>query len=118
MGKSVKIRTLFPPRTPLDEFDPGAYLSELEFYETDSPITEQDRDELAQFVHLLAFLALQARSSRWASSMIPQGSGAHKALESHFGQLANWPEVPTGGLPYRQLASFLMKVYPPHLPKK
>src|SRR5262245_59838170 len=37
MGNAVKIRTLTAPPTPLSEFDPGAYLSELEFYETDSP---------------------------------------------------------------------------------
>ena len=118
MGNAVKIRTLVAPSGPLADFDPGEYLSELEFYETDSPIGEADRDGLAQFAHLLAFMALQARSSRWSASVVPQGSQAHRALESHFGQLADWPEVPSGGLPYRQLATFLMQHYPPHPPNK
>src|SRR5262249_56610854 len=106
-----------PPPTPLSEFDPGAYLSELEFYETDSPISDEERDELAQFAHFLAFLALQAQSSRWASSVVPQGSQAHRALESHFGHLADWPGVPASGLPYRQLAGFLLRHYPPRPPQ-
>ena len=118
MGNAVKIRTLTAPPTPLSAFDPGAYLSELEFYETDSQITDEDRDELAQFAHFLAFLALQAQSSRWASSVVPQGSQAHRALESHFGHLTDWPEVSTDGLPYRALASFLMQHCPPRPAKK
>jgi hypothetical protein len=118
MGNTVKIRTLTAPPTPLTEFDPGAYLSGLEFYETDTPITEEDRDGLAQFAQFLAFLALQAQSSRWASSVVPAGSQAQRALESHFAHLAGWPGVPTGGLPYRQLAVFLMQHYPPHPPRK
>jgi hypothetical protein len=113
VGNTVKIRTLTVPPTPLTEFDPGAYLGGLAFYETDTPLSDGDRDELAQFAHLLAFLALQARSSRWASSAIPCGSDSHRALESHFGHLADWPGVPEGGLPYRQLAGFLMRHYPP-----
>ncbi len=113
MGNAVKIRTLTAPPAPLTEFDPGAYLSALEFYETDSPVTEEDRNGLAQFAHLLAFLALQAKSSRWKSSVVPQNSPAYRALESHFGHLAGWPEAPADGLPYRQLASFLMQHYPP-----
>jgi hypothetical protein len=117
MASAVKIRALMSPPTPLNDFDPGAYLSELEFDETDSPITEENRDGLAQFAHFLAFLALRARSSRWTSSVIPSGSSAHRALESHFGHLAGWPAVPASGLPYRQLASFLMPHYPPRAPK-
>lgn len=113
MANGVKIRTLTAPPVPLTEFDPGAYLSELEFYETDSPIAEDDRDGLAQFVHRLAFLALQARSNRWASSVIPQNSPAYQALSSHFGHLPGWPSTSHDGLPYRQLASFLLKHYPP-----
>jgi hypothetical protein len=116
MGNAVKIRTLMAPPTSLSEFDPGAYLAELEFYETDAAISDEDRDGLAQFTHLLAFLALQAQSSRWASSVVPEGSLAHRALESHFGHLAAWPGVPPGGLPYRQLVGFLMPHYPPHPP--
>jgi hypothetical protein len=117
MGNAVKIRTLTAPPTPLTEFDPGAYLSELDFYETGTPLSEEDRDRLAQFVHLLAFMALQARSSRWASSVVPRGCPAHRALESHFGHLPGWPGAPAGGLPYRELATFLLKHYPPHLPR-
>jgi hypothetical protein len=118
MANAVKIRTLTAPPTPLSEFDPGAYLSELEFYETDSPVSDEDRDGLAQFVHFLAFLALQAQSSRWPSSVVPRGSQAHRALESHFGHLAGWPVVAAGGLPYRELAGLLMQHYPPRPPKK
>ena len=117
MGKAVKIRTLTAPPTPLNEFDPGAYLSELEFYEADSPISDEDRDGLAQFAHFLAFLALQAQSSQWAASVVPRGSQAHRALESHFGHLAGWPSVPKGGLSYRQLVGFLMQHYPPRAPE-
>ena len=116
MPHSVKIRTLPAPPAPLEEFDPGEYLGGLEFYETESEITEEDRNGLAQFVHLLAFLALQAKSSRWVSSVVRQGGGAHRALESHFGHLADWPGVPPGGLPYRQLAAFLLRHHPPRLP--
>ncbi len=118
MGNAVKIRTLAAPTPPLSEFDPGAYLSELVFYETDVPISDGDRDGLAQFAHFLAFLALRVQSSRWASSVVPQGSQAHRALESHFGHLVDWLGVPTGGLPYRQLAGFLLQHYPPRPPKK
>lgn len=118
MGKAVKIRTLTAPPLPLSEFDPGAYLGELELYETDAPITDEDRDGLAQFAHFLAFLALQAESSMWDSSVIPRGSLAHRALESHFGDLEGWPGVPKRGLPYRQLAGFLMQHYPPHPPEE
>ena len=117
MGNAVKIRTLTAPQMPLTDFDPGAYLSELEFYETDASISDQDRDGMAQFVHLLAFLALQSSSIRWASSVVVKGGQADKALESHFGHLKDWPGVPRGGLLYRQLAGFLLQHYPPHLPK-
>ena len=69
MTKSVKIRTLIAPEGDLTEFDPGRYLSELEFYETDDPVTEEDRDGLAQFVHYLAFLAL-ARNRRGGPTLL------------------------------------------------
>jgi hypothetical protein len=118
MGNAVKIRTLTAPPTPLSEFDPGAYLSGLEFYESEAPISDEDRDGLAQFTHFLAFLALQAQSSRWESSVVPRGSQAHRALESHFAHLAGWPRVPKSGLSYRRLVSFLMQHYPPHPPEK
>jgi hypothetical protein len=116
MGKAVKIRTLTAPPLPLSEFDPGAYLGALEFDETDDPITDDDRDGLAQFAHFLAFLALQAHSSKWDASVVPHGSLAHRALESHFGDLAGWPRVPKRGLSYRALVGFLMQHYPPHPP--
>ncbi len=116
MAKAVKIRELMSPPLPLNEFDPGAYLSGLDFEETDAAVTEADRDGLAQFAHFLAFLALQAGSSRWASSVVPAASSAMRALESHFGHMAGWPIVPKSGLPYRQLATFLMPHYPPRAP--
>jgi hypothetical protein len=118
MANAVKIRKLTAPPMPLGEFDPGAYLSGLEFYETDTPLSDEDRDGLAQFAHLLAFLALQAKSSRWASSVVPQGSSAHRALESHFGHLPDWPGVPKQGLPFRQMVGLLRQHYPPRPPKK
>lgn len=119
MSNSVKIRTLTAPQTPLNDFDPGEYLSRLEFDATSSPITHEDRDGLAQFAHLLAFMALQAHSSRWATSTVARESQAYRALESHFGHLQGWPGLAEGGrgLPYRQFASFLMQHYPPRLPE-
>ena len=116
MAKAVKIRMLTSPPAPLHEFDPGAYLGGLEFYETDAPISDKDRDALAQFAHFLAFLALQAQSSGWELSVVPQGGSAYRALESHFGHLAGWPGEPEGGLKYRELAGFLMQHYPPRPP--
>ena len=115
MRNSVKIRTLTAPQMPLSEFDPGKYLGSLEFYETDNPLTEEDRDGLAQFAHLLAFLALDGKSTRWADSTIRPDTMAYQAFESHFGHLPGWRELASGenGLPYRQLASFLMRHYPP-----
>ncbi len=120
MGKSVKIRTLAPPAGPLAELDPGEYLSGLEFYETDSPIGEEDRDGLAQLTHFVGFMALQAHSSKWESSIVPRGSLAYKALESHFSHLGGWAELAADarGLNYHQLACFLMQHYPPHPPKR
>lgn len=116
MANAVKIRTLTAPSSPLTDFDPGAYLNGLEFYETDSAICDEDRDGLAQFAHFLAFLALQAQSSRWAVSVVPMGA-AYRALESHFGHLPGWPGRVESGLPYGQLARFLMQHYPPRRPQ-
>ncbi|QEL20921.1 hypothetical protein [Limnoglobus roseus] len=99
MAKAMKIRALMSPPTPLTKFDPGAYWSGLEFEETDAANTEAERDGLAQFVHFLAFLALQAGSTRWAS-VVPARSSAMRALESHFGHLAGWPRVTRSGLSY------------------
>lgn len=119
MNHSVKIRTLTAPPTPLSAFDPGEYLSSLEFYETDLPITDEDRDGLAQFAHLLAFLTLQSKSTRWAASTIRPDSMAFQALNSHFGHLPGWRELASGqnGLAYRQLVTFLMNHYPPRSPR-
>ncbi|MEW6304845.1 MAG: hypothetical protein AB1705_15325 [Verrucomicrobiota bacterium] len=115
----MKIRTMAAPRTPLATFDSGEYLSGLEFYETDRPIRDEDRDGLAQFTHFLAFLALQAKSSKWAVSMVRRGTLAYRALESHFSQLEGWQELAEAedGLHYRRLVSFLMQHFPPHPPK-
>jgi hypothetical protein len=116
MRNAVKIRALTTPQMPLNAFDPGEYLGNLEFYETDHPVTEEDRDGLAQFAHLLAFLALQGKSTRWAASTVQPDTMAYQALESHFGHLPGWPELANGehGFHYRQLANFLMGHYPPH----
>jgi hypothetical protein len=118
MGKSVIIRELFAPPLPLSEFDPGAYLSGLEFTETEAPITEEGRDGLAQMVQFLAFLALQAKSSKWAGSTVARGTLACQTLESHFGHLRGWSEMARNeqGLDYRQLAHFLTYHYPAHPP--
>jgi len=119
MGNAVKIRQLVAPQMPLSNFDPGEYLSTLEFFETDSAITDEDRDGLAQVTHFLAFLALQSRSNKWADSTVPQHTLAYRALDSHFRHLAGWEELSAKkcGLNYRELASFLMPHYPPRRPK-
>jgi hypothetical protein len=117
--KSVKIRTLSSPHSDLSSFDPGKYLCDLEFYETSDAITNADRDGLAQFVHFLAFMALQAKSNAWEHSTVRRDATAFRALESHFGHLKGWEAITQGknGLSYRQLVSFLMDPYPPRLPK-
>ena len=119
MGRSPRIRELIAPQLPLTAFDPGEYLAGLEFYETNEPITDEDRDGLAQFVHFLAFLALKGQSSKWDAATVRRDTSAYRALESHFGQLEGWEELAAHevGLPYRELAGFLMGHYPPHLPK-
>jgi hypothetical protein len=117
MGNAVKIGTLTAPPAPLATFDPGEYMSGLDFYETESAISDQDRDDLAQFTHLLAFIALQAQSSKWAASIVPRGSLAYRALDSHFGHLNGWRELSENqGLSFRHLASLLMRHYPPRVP--
>ena len=118
--RSVKIRVLTAPDSDLSSFDPGEYLGSLEFYETSDPISEKDRDELAQFVHLLAFMALRAKSSAWANSVVARDTLAYRALESHFGHLDGWGQLAQneGGLPYRQLAAFLFRHYPPRAPNE
>lgn len=119
MPKAVKVRVLAPP-TALNNFDPGMYLSGLKFYETDDLLTEDDRDGLAQFTHFLAFMAMEANSSKWDGSVVRRESLAYRALESHFSHLEGWDELSAGhdDLPYQQLAWFLMQHYPPHPPKR
>jgi hypothetical protein len=116
MANAVRIREIVAPEGDLSTFDPGRYLSGLEFYESDTPVTDADRDGLAQFVHYLGFVALRAQSSSFGSSVIRGTSTAYRALESHFGDLPEWPQgsSPPADLSYRQLAWFLMRHYPPH----
>jgi len=117
---SVKIRLLVAPEPPLTAFDPGEYLSSLEFYETTDTITEMDRDGLAQLVHYLAFLALSSKSDKWEASLVRHGTLAYKALSSHFGHLDAWHAVANNpeGVHYRALASFLLPCYPPRRPNQ
>jgi hypothetical protein len=116
----VKIRELTAPSGDLGAFDPGRYLCSLDFYATAEPVDDAERDGLAQLVHFVAFLALQAHSPAFATAVVPQDSFAHAALESYFGHLEGWTDLPRDakGLPYRALASFLMAYYPPHLPDR
>lgn len=116
---AVRIRTLVAPTPPLDEFDPGAYLSSLEFYETTDPITDADRDGLAQFVHLLAFIALKARSTKWQTATIGHGTDAFLAIQSHFATLDGWKELAgeSADLLYSRLAKFLIRHFPPRAPE-
>jgi len=90
MNKTVKIRTLVAPGGNLSEFDPGAYLSRLEFYQTSDELTEDDRHGMAQILHFLAFLAENAQSRYRNSSVVALGTSAYDALRSHFGDLAGW----------------------------
>ena len=114
----VKIRELMTPPEDLSNFDPGQYLSGLEFESTNEPIVEKDRDGLAQLVHFIAFLALQEGSPAFGTAIIPKDTTAYTALESHFGHLDGWSETyrSSGGVTYRALVNFLMVHYPPHRP--
>ena len=116
--RAVKIRELVAPSGDLAEFDPGAYLCSLEFYPTTEVVDETERDGLAQLVHFVGYLALQANSPAFATAVVPTESLAHSALESYFRHLEGWSDLPRDGhgLTYRALASFLMTYYPPHLP--
>ena len=114
MSRSVKIKRVVAPEGDLSQFDPGAFLAELEFYETDEPISDSDRDDFAQFIHLLAFIALKNRSTHWDTAHIPQTSSAFAALHSHFGGLESWHDaIDQDGISYRSLASMLMPAFPP-----
>lgn len=117
MANSVKIRVLTSPPAPLRAFDPGAYVGRLEFYTTDEPITDEDRNGLAQFAHFLAFLALKSKSRKWATSVVRHNTTAFRALETHFGHLEGWQEIAAGDVLYSQLAALLMNHYPPELPE-
>jgi hypothetical protein len=116
----VKIRAIVPPQPPLSEFDPGDYLSGLDFYETDEPISEKDRGEFAQFIHFLAFLALRSGSARWDSSTIARDSTAFQAVRAHFDALPGWGELvgDETDLEYPRLANFLLERYPPAFPTR
>ena len=120
MSRAVKIRTLPAPSIGSGAFDPGRYLSLLDFYETDEPITEADRDGLAQIVHYLAYLTLESRSPAWDRSFVARESLAHRALDSHFGSIPGWSELPRDerGLQYHGLTAFLMGCYPPRGPRR
>ena len=115
MNGATKIRRLVAPTTPLKDFDPAAYLSSLEFYETDVPLTDTDRDDLAQFIHYLAFIALNAKSTGWKHARVMKGTSAYLALNSHFSNLDGWGELLTDpdGIPYSTLARFLLGYFPP-----
>ncbi|MDV6034906.1 MAG: hypothetical protein F9B45_33410 [Phycisphaera sp. RhM] len=115
MTNVTKIRSLVAPKTPLGDFDPGAYLSSLEFYETDVPLNDMDRDGLAQFIHYLAFIALSAKSTKWKQSTIAKGTAAYHAVSSHFSLLEDWDELNAAshGIEYSRLARFLMGHFPP-----
>jgi hypothetical protein len=115
MNRAVKIRSLAPPSEDLSTFDPGEYLAHLDFYETDAPITDEERHGLAQFAHFLAYIALRARSSRWGDSVVPTGTPAYRALESHFSHISGWESISNSvhGMSYRHLVSFLMGPFPP-----
>lgn len=114
---AVKIRSLRAPDGDLSSFDPGAYLSALEFYETAEPVTEDERDGLAQLAPLLAYFALEGKSDRFGASVIGRETTAYQALEAHFGHLPGWKALSPHadeGLEYGKLVRFLWSYYPPH----
>lgn len=112
--KSVKIKTVLAPDGDLSVFDPGSYISQLEFYETDEEILESDKEGLADFLHFLAYLALSNKSINWEHSVVPSGCTAYKAISSHFSSLNGWDEIDSdSGINYKSLVSFLMPYYKP-----
>ena len=113
-AKAMKIRELRAP--PADRpFDPAQYLTGLDFYESDDPLTEADRIGLANIVHYLAFLSLRHGDSQYNAALIPHASSAFAALESCYQHLDGWDELPNdaGALPYSHLVPFLLHYYPP-----
>ena len=116
MPRAMKIRELRVPSGDFRDLDPGRYLCELEFYPADESVGEGDRDGLAQMVHYLAFLSLRAGPELYEASLVPHSSTAYVALETYFGHLDGWKELPreSDALPYRFLVPFLMDYYPPH----
>jgi len=115
LPRAMKIRELRAPSGDLRAFDPGRYLCGLQFYPADEPLGESDRDGLAQMIHYLAFLSLRGGTERFESSLVPHSSSAYVALETYFGHLEGWEDLPreADALPYRVLVSFLMGYYPP-----
>jgi hypothetical protein len=79
MANVVKIRTLTAPPTRFSEFDPGAYLSELEFCQRDSPTSEEDRDGLARVRSLAC--AAGAGSSIESVGVVGGSASAGKRTE-------------------------------------
>ena len=120
MSSSVRFRALPAPPSDLSDFDPGTYVAGLDVYDTGLVLTEPDRDGLAQFVHYVAFLALQARSSAWPGSTIPVDSSICRALVTHFAHLGGWNEIPIvdGAISFRAVVTCLMSTYPPHPPRE
>jgi hypothetical protein len=117
--KAVRIRTLIALTRPLNEFDPGANLSALEFCETTDPISDAERDGLAQLVHFLAFIALKHRSTKWQTAMISRGTDAFHAIQPHVATLEGCQELAgeSVDLLYSRLAKFLIRHFPPRAPK-
>ena len=116
MKHSVRIRNL--PVPPATAFDPGEFLGSLEFYETTEGLNDAARDELAQFAHSLAFIAIFMDTARFETSTVLRDTSAFRVLESYFGDLEGWRETAQNerGIPYRILAGFLMQHYPPRPP--
>jgi hypothetical protein len=115
-GMSIKIKEVLPPSGELREFDPGAYIGEMEFYEIDAPITEEDRQGSAELLHIAAYIALKNSSAKWASSAIMSSTSAHSAVVSHFSHLPGFGQLLSpDGIHYKSLVSFLMALYPPRV---
>ena len=114
--KAVRIKDLRTPTLEQQDFDPGRYFSNLTFYEAETPLIEQDIDGLAQFLHLLGYMALSTRSSAWQQSTVEKSGSAYQALRTHFGQRPWWASLDSDkpSISYRALIVYLMDDYPPH----
>lgn len=115
-SRAMKIRELRVPDLSDAAFDPGLYFSSLDFYDDAAPLTSDDKDGMAQFIHLLGYMALSSGSEAWNTSSIPKNGPAYLALRSHFGSQPWWPKLEgeSARLSYRQLVVHLMDDYPPH----